>query len=449
MKCVATFLVAGFVALAGWAGADEPRVSYVREISPILRANCVSCHRPGKAKGGLDLATHAALMRGGESGQAVHPGDPEKSDLLELVSGEDPEMPKDGDPLSPRERAKLSLWIAQGAVEDSLTPGSSARPMAPPRYASLPAVAALAWSPDGRLLAVSGWHEVILHDASTEGIVGRLVGESPRITSMVFTSDGRELAVAGGAPSEFGEIQFWEVASRGLRRSIRCTGDTVFGLSQSPDGSRVAVGGVDKLVRVFAVVDGVEVMRCDNHLDWVLGTAFTADGARVVSASRDKALKLIDGMTGRLVDDVNRAREPLLCLAAFSRENLVVVGSDSGSLRLHRMEPRGGRLAEGDDKELSFVRELDRLPGAVQALAFSPDGAWIAAGGDAGEIRVFRAKDGRRMATVSGKTGPVFALAFSPDGTRVAAGGQDGKIRIYDAEKGTQLREFDGVPMAP
>jgi mono/diheme cytochrome c family protein len=63
MKSIAIWLLAfAMCALAG-----EP-VSYFRDVRPILRANCAGCHKPGKKKGGLDVTTYAALLRGGESG---------------------------------------------------------------------------------------------------------------------------------------------------------------------------------------------------------------------------------------------------------------------------------------------------------------------------------------------------------------------------------------------
>ena len=421
-------------------------MSYAREVIPILRANCVGCHRPGKTKGGLDLESLGTLRRGGKSGPALVHGQPEKSLLLGQISGPEPEMPKDGEPLTTAEVEVVRRWIAQGATDDSTGVGPvSERPTTPPVYRALPAISALAWSPVGNRLAVSGWHEVLIHDVGSTQIVARLIGDSPRIESLAFSPDGQRLAVSGGSPSDFGEVQVWDLGENRLLRSIKATQDSLFGVAWSPDGSRLAVGGTDKLVRVFAVADGREVMRCDNHIDWVLGTAFTRDGSRLVSVGKDKSLKLIDVATGRLIDDVNRPNEVLLGLAASPKENLVVSGSETGGLRLYRMEPRGGRLAEGDDKENSYVREFDRLPGAVQALAFSPDGMQVAATGPAGETRVFRVNDGRRMATIKSTNGPVFAVTFSADGSQVATGGADGRIRVYEAGRGGLVREWGGV----
>jgi WD40 repeat protein len=355
-------------------------------------------------------------------------------------------MPKDGEPLTASEVEVISRWIGQGAKEDAPSGDGSRKPGQPPVYMLLPAVHAMACSPDGTLLAVTGRHEILLHKADGSGIVARLPGESPRLETVSFSRDGKLLAACGGASSEFGEIQIWNVEKRELVRSIRTSSDSLFGVALSPDSQRVAVGCADKLVRVFTVADGKEVMKCDNHLDWVFGTAFTNDGQRLATVSRDKAAKLINTGTGQLIDDINRQRDPLLCLARHPKDDLVATGGNEGKIRLFKMEPRGGRLSEGDDKENSFVREFEHMASPIHAIAFSPDGSLIACGGESGEVRIFKTENGQRVTTIKGEHGPVFALAFTADGKNLATGGFDGKIRLCEATKGTLVKEFDSVP---
>ncbi len=428
------------------AAAEEP-VSWHRGILPLLKVNCVSCHKPGKAKGGLDLSTYAALMAGGKSGASVKPGDAAGSSLVEEICGEEPSMPKDGEPLTAAEVALISRWITEGAKEGPVVDTGTRRPVAPAVYTALPAVNAMAFSPDGSLLAVTGRHEILLHKADGSGVVARLTGDSPRLETVTFSRDGTLLAACGGATSEFGEIQIWDVAKREQVRSIKVSNDSLFGVSLSPDNLRVAAGCADKMTRVFTLADGKEVMKCDNHLDWVFGTAFTNDGHRLATVSRDKAAKLIDTATGQLIDDINRSRDPLLCLARHPKDDLVATGGMEGKIRLFKMEPRGGRLSEGDDKENSFVREFEHMASPIHAIAFSPDGALIACGGESGEVRIFRTGDGRRVATVKGEHGPVFALSFTGDGKTLACGCFDGKVRLHEVEKGALVKEFDSVPL--
>lgn len=432
----------------GVAFANDGPVSFSREISPILRRNCQGCHRPGKTKGELDLTTFDTLLKGGKHGAVVKAASPGESELLEKVRGEEPEMPPEGEPLTGDEIAKIERWIAQGAQNDRAVAAEIPAAPEPPTYRSLPAVTSLAWSPDGTLLAVTGSGEVLFHSAADQHITGRLVGTAPRVESIAFSADGKLLAAAGGAPSEFGEIQLWEVGTQKLVRTIRTLSDSVFGVSFSPDGSRVAVGCADKLVRAFDAATGVEVMKCDNHIDWVFATAFTKDGARLVSVSRDKAVKLIDLSTGRLIDDINRPREPVYSLARHPREDLIAFGSEAGAVRLHRAEPRGGRLAEGDDKENSFVREFERIRGPVHALSFSADGEMLAAATAAGEWKIYKTADGKKIVASKEAAAAIFAAAFDPQSRWLATSGADGKVRFWDVKTGALARTFDSVPIS-
>ncbi len=426
------------------AVAEEKPVSYFHEVRPILRQNCNGCHRPGKEKGQLDLTSFAAINKGGKHGAIFKLGNPEQSRLIDEISGDEPTMPDEGDPLSKEEVAIIERWITQGAKDDTPAEGDIHRLSAPPVYHALPSISAIAWSPAGDIIAISGFHEILLRSADGSQTMGRLLGDSPRIESLAFSSDGKLLVAGGGAPSEYGEIQIWNLPDQKLMRSIKATNDTLYGVSLSSDGSRIAAGCADKTVRVFSVADGKEIMKCDNHIDWVFGTVFSTDGKRLVTASRDKALKLIDIESGRLIDDVSRPREPLFCVARSPKEDLVVAGGDGGALRLFKMEPRGGRLAEGDDKENSFVREFEKLPGPIHSLAFSPDGSLIAAGAESGEARVFKVADGKRVAVMKGE-GAVFGITFDPEGKLMATGGEDGKVRVFEAASGKQVRSFGAV----
>ena len=423
-------------------------VSFSREVWPVLRANCVSCHRPGKLKGQLDLTSMAALIRGGENGEVLIKGAPADSPLVAVVSGDEPEMPPEGAPLTAAEVDLLSRWVSEGAVDDTPVEGlGTRRPEQLPVYNALPAVPALAFSPDGSILAVAGHHEIVLHRSDGSAIIGRWLGNSPRIESLAFSLDGKFLAACGGAPSEFGEIQLWDVAAGTLVRSIRAGSDTLYGVSWSDDGTRLAVGGADKLVWAFDAASGARLMQCDNHLDWVFGTAFAHDGSKLISISRDRGVKLIDMASGHLIDDAARPREPVLALARHPLEDLVAFTGTEGKVRLHRMAPRGGRLQEGDDKEESAVREFEHMATPLHAVAFSADGTRLACGGQNGEIRLFLTESGKREATIPSAGGPIFTLAFHPQEHYLASAGSDGQVRFYDTTDGHLMKTFGAVPL--
>lgn len=425
-------------------------VSFSRDVWPILRANCASCHRPGKLKGELDLTTYAALAKGGKQGAILKSDASQDSPLVTAVSGPEPEMPPEGERLTVKEIDILSRWIAQGAPDDTPLEGLvTKRPATLPIYRAAPAIPAMAFSPDGSKLAVAGHHEILIHQGDGERILGRWLGDSPRIESLQFSPNGRFLAASGGSASEFGEIQIWDVAAGTLTRSILAGKDALYGVSWSDDGAKLAAGGADKLVRAFDAKDGKTIMQCDNHLDWVFGASFVHDGSKLVSVSRDKAVKLIDVSTGHLIDDAARPREPVLALARHPKEDLVAFTGNEGKVRLHKMAPRGGRLKEGDDKEESAVREFEAMSTSLHAVAFSPDGARLACGGQSGEIRIFEVATGKRLASIPGSNGPIFTLAFHPKENWLAAAGGEGRVRYFDASTGQPMKDFPAVPLAP
>jgi WD40 repeat protein len=431
----------------GFTCAAEP-VSWFHEVRPLFKANCVSCHRPVQLKGKLDLTTYTGLQKGGKSGAIFKPGHPDLSLMVNQVSGDEPEMPPKGETLRTEEIRLLRRWVLEGARDDTPkhAPDFFQPPTTPPVYTSNPSVSGLAYSPDGGLLAVTGYHEILLYNSRTMNVHARLLGALPRIESLAFSPDGLRLAASGGIPAEFGELQIWDVKAQKLERRIRASRDALYGVSWSPDSQKVAVGGADKLVRIFAVKNGREIMRCDNHTDWVLDTAFTPDGKRLVSASRDKLIKLIDVESGQLVDDVNIPRDPELCLARHPSEPIVAHGGEHGRIRLHKMEPRGGRLAEGDNAEKSYLRESEPITPPIQAIAFNRDGSLFAAGGDKGEVHVFKTENGKRHKMINIGS-PVFTLAFNPATNTIMAAGLDGKLHVLNLDSGEEMKALNAVPL--
>ena len=107
------------IVCSGGLHADES-VDFVREIEPILREACVQCHGPEKQKGKLRLDTREALLKGGEDGLSVEPGNPDKSDLfrrITLPEDDDDVMPPKGKTahLSAAQIDRVKRWIASGA----------------------------------------------------------------------------------------------------------------------------------------------------------------------------------------------------------------------------------------------------------------------------------------------------------------------------------------------
>jgi mono/diheme cytochrome c family protein/roadblock/LC7 domain-containing protein len=273
--------------------ASNPPVSYYKQIRPIFQARCQGCHQPAKDGGGYVMTEGKHLLAAGDSGKpAIVPGKPGDSELLrQIMPAKDGKatMPKKDNPLHSADIDLISRWIAEGARDD--TPANATfhfDDKHPPVYTRPPVITGLDFSPDGRFLAVAGFHEVLLTNPDEGKVVARLIGLSERVQSVKFSPDGTLLAVVGGNPGRLGEIQIWGVAQKKLLLSKVVGFDTLYGASWSPDGKLVAVGCPDNNVRAFDAATGEERVQQGAHSDWVLGTAFARDGSQENSNLRNQ-----------------------------------------------------------------------------------------------------------------------------------------------------------------
>lgn len=101
--------------------------------------------------------------------------------------------------------------------------------------------------------------------------------------------------------------------------------------------------------------------------------------------------------------------------------------------------PERNAISESNLEKLAELRTLE-VDGVVNELAFSPDGAWIAAASEEGTVSVWRVEDGGLVYEFGGHAGAVNSLAFSPDGALLATGGADESVRLWDMREGTLER---------
>jgi WD40 repeat protein/mono/diheme cytochrome c family protein len=421
-------------------------VSYSRDIRPILQRQCQGCHQPNLKTSNLDLTTYEGLRAGGKRGAAFMAGAPDQSPLLKYITGDlKPQMPVGQPPLAPEQIELVRGWIAAGAKDD--TPAEARETISldkPISYSQPPVITALAYSPDGSTLAVSAYREILLLPANKDLPSKRLPGMSERIQSIAFSADGSTLIGAGGTPARFGEVQVWDVNKGNLARSITVTGDTVFGGSLSPDGSKIGIGCADNTVRIFETASGKELYKIGNHENWVLATVFSVDGKRIVSVGRDRAAKLTDANTGAFLENINLLRGELSAVARHPAKDVVVIGGEDRIPYVYIMDrPKNMKIAD----DTTLIRQFERQNGAIMALAWSPDAKQIAVAGAAPEVNLYDAETGKKIAAVKGHTAGIYALAYTPDSKQIATGGFDGKVRIYDSSSGTLVREFVPVPL--
>jgi WD40 repeat protein len=471
--------------------AKEPDVvSYYRDIRPIFQLNCQGCHQPAIPKGDYVMTSVEAMLKAGEKGNpCVVPGKPDESYLVELITSQDgksPTMPKGKDELPEREVNLIKKWIAQGANDDS--PAAALKVVDgkhPPVYEVAPVITTLAYSPDSSLLAISGYHEVLLYKADGSELVARLVGLSERVQSVAFSPDGKLLAVAGGSPCRFGEVQIWDVERHKLKMALPFTFDTLYGVSWSPDGTKIAFGCADNTLRAIDTETGKQILYQGAHNDWVLDTVFSKDGSHLVSVSRDGSMKLTEVATQRFIDNITSITPGALKggLQTVDRSPVkdeLLIGGADGTPKIYQMY-RDKKRVIGDD--FNHIHSFAAMPGRVFAARFNSDGTKVVVGSSLdgqGEVRVYQAAtrpdpqlvslcgltspwnmglsslllmptarySGHLVCKCAGEHGPVYTVAFRPDGQQVASAGFDGVVRLNDPQTGALIKEFIPVPLS-
>jgi WD40 repeat protein len=434
----------------------EP-VVYEKDVEPIFINKCAGCHSKSiKTEGKFDLSSYEALMKGGKRGQVVVPGSSAKSLLIRMAGKEQrPFMPpKTEPPLSPQELALLKLWIDQGARAPTGAPvapkivlrtppatvtpvlgvavspdksavaasrgnqihiydagaGAHIRSLVDPKLigadkkpiqaAHLSLVESLTYSPDGRYLASGSFQEVVLWDAQTGALVRRLKGFAERVVALDFSHDGKLLATGGGAPTQEGELQLFEVASGKLVRAIKkdVHSDTVFGVCFSPDDKVLASCGADKFVKTFEVASGKFLKSFEGHTHHVLAVGWQGDGKLLASAGADNVVKVWDYARGEQVRTINAAAKQVTALKFIGKNPLFITCSGDQTIRVWNAGNGGNTRNYGGGGDFLYC------------VGVSPDGAVVAAGGQDGAVRLY-----------NGTTGALIKLLVPPDAVKGVA----------------------------
>ncbi|TWT96012.1 WD domain, G-beta repeat [Botrimarina colliarenosi] len=201
----------------------------------------------------------------------------------------------------------------------------------------------------------------------------------------------------------------------------------------SGDGQRIAAGGDDHHVRIWNAADGVALNNLTAHGDWVRGARFAADGRRLATVSADHTVCLWSLGVGSPELVVRRLAGGALQAVAWRPDGQAVATAGFGdSLRVFDLDAADDAAPEEQGCACEDTR----------AVAFSPDGRWVAAAGRNGVVRMWDqvASGGPRDLPSDGRR--VRALAFSPDGETLAAGGDSPAVRLWRRDRDG----FGGVP---
>jgi WD40 repeat protein/serine/threonine protein kinase len=257
------------------------------------------------------------------------------------------------------------------------------------------------WDPkSGRL--IRGWHA------------------GPGTTAaLAFSPDGRILASAHLSNQD--NVRLWDVATAAPLEILRGHTAQARSVAFHPDGTLLASAGSDKVIRLWDIGKRQPVWALEGHESTIQQVAFAPDGGLLASAASDGTVRLWDVAHGRLARILTGPEK--FTSVRFSPDGRTLAAADEdGTIALWD-------VATG--AQIGVLRDQARV---LRALSFSPDSRILASAGEIGPIRLWDVLTAQELHAVATRCEHVHSLAFAPDGSSLAYASHDGTVGLVLAD---------------
>ncbi len=448
----------------GWT-ADEPdkpevaKVTYDDDVKPILQQKCFSCHNADRKSGDLDLTNYTNLMLGGGSGKVVEAGASSDSYLFQLITHEEePYMPPESPKIPDDMLEVVRKWIDGGLLENrgsqarivqrksvafALQDVPSDRPSEPPVPGRLPLepvlhtrvapnVAALATNPWSPIAAVAGTRQVVLYDLQSQQLRGILPFEEGVPEVLRFSRNGALLLAGGGRAAVHGQVVVWDIKTGERVFEVGDELDAVLAADISSDQRWIALGGPQKIVRIYSTETGQLTHELRKHTDWIFSLEFSPDGVLLATGDRAGNLFVWEAWTGREYLTLSGHTAAVTAVSWRADSNLLASVSEDGTTRLWEME---------NGKE---VRKWNAHGSGVLGLEFTRDGRILTCGRDK-TAKLFDS-NGKQLIQFPPANDLAVRATFCDETNQAVVSDWTGTIQVWNAADGSLTASLTANP---
>ncbi|MBI3861348.1 MAG: hypothetical protein HY290_05585, partial [Planctomycetia bacterium] len=427
-------------------------VDFDRDVYPILDAKCVACHNVAINENGLNLEDVKSVLKGGKRGPSVVAKDPDKSLLYKLISrGMQPAMPPlpnkvEATALTPQELGIIRQWILEGANAGMGGAGNVINWQPLPK--GIHPIYSVAITADGQFAAAGRGNKVSIYHVPTGETVAQLTdpslltiqhngkpmyepGSSHRdfVHSLAFNPSGNILATGS-----YREVKLWTRPENVQRLNLAASTGAVPAVAVSPDSKWIAASSADNTIKLFNYADGQQARALAGHAGVVSGLQFSPDNARLISSSHDKSIRIWNVADGALLAriDVPAAVNGV----AYSHDGAKIAAACADNMVRVFAAPPAPAAA------------IAAAAAPVPAIRVSPDKKLLALAEADGKITLVDLATGKPVKQLAGHAGAVTSLAFSANSARLVSGSADKTIRVWDIASGAAVATLTGTAQA-